>query len=129
MNEETIPETKQRHGCVTAWLILMIVANTLTALAYLVSDTVRATLPHVPDWIFGIYIMLALANVLAAVWLMRWKKIGFWIFVATGIVAFAMNIYFQISILGSVFGLLGMALLFAVLQIPKNERSAWSNLE
>ncbi len=33
-NEKT-NELKERHGCVTAWLILMIITNSLIALLYL----------------------------------------------------------------------------------------------
>ena len=44
-------ELKRRHGCLTTWLILVIVANSLTALLYLFgSGAIREQFPDAPGW-------------------------------------------------------------------------------
>ena len=45
INEDSNVE-KQRHGCVTAWLILMIIANSITGVIYLfASEMITENLP------------------------------------------------------------------------------------
>ena len=97
-------EQKQRHGCVTAWLILIIVLNSLTALLYLLGGNfIRQNLPsEVPTS------MMILLAVLAAV---------------------AINLSLGLGIAQSLIGLLGIVILWAVLQIKQNDVSAWKNLE
>ena len=53
-------EPKSRHGCLTAWLILMLVANSGNALMYAFNtDALRKTLPDAPDWYFPVRQALA----------------------------------------------------------------------
>ncbi|MDD3641904.1 MAG: hypothetical protein PHQ19_00345 [Candidatus Krumholzibacteria bacterium] len=75
---------KQRHGCLTAWLILMIVANSLSALVYLFAkNLIMDAAPGAPGWTFPVYAALGIVNVVCAVALARWKKWGFYGFVVT----------------------------------------------
>ncbi|WP_417197223.1 hypothetical protein [Bizionia sp.] len=71
---------KQRHGCVTAWLILMIVVNAITALSYLIAgDSVSESFPgSVSNFTLIILALLGIANVIFAVLLFQWNKLGFW---------------------------------------------------
>lgn len=119
----------KRHGCLTAFLIVMIVANVLTALIYLfASDTVRQTYPDAPAWIFVLLAVMGLLNVAFAVALFQWKRWGFYGFVATAAVAFVVNLYIGLGIGQALFGLAGVAILYAVLQIG-DDRKAWPHLE
>ena len=76
-NMENDPNTgKQRHGCVTAWLILMIVASGLTAVTYFLgAEMVSNSLPSQPSPML-IYVigLLAIVNVICAVLLFQWKR-------------------------------------------------------
>jgi len=123
--------SKQRHGCVTAWLILMIVANSLTAGLYLFAkEMVTKSLPG--DVSTPLIILLgicAIGNVIFSVMLFQWKKLGFWGFVVTGVGAIIINLIIGFSIGQSLFGLAGIAILYGVLQIKQGNFTAWENLE
>jgi hypothetical protein len=122
---------KQRHGCVTAWLVLMIIANSVTALVYLFAgDTVAQNLPgEVSTTRLMLLALMGIGNVIFSVFLLKWKMLGFWGFIATSIGALILNISMGLSIGQSLFGLVGIAILFGVLQIKKDDVSAWDHLE
>lgn len=121
---------KQRHGCVTAWLILMIVINSLTSVIYLFfGDKVREEAPEVSQSLLLLLAFLTLSNVFFAAMLLRWKKLGFWGFVITSAAAFILNLMMGMDILRSVLGMAGLLILYAILQIKKDDTSAWENLE
>jgi hypothetical protein len=121
---------KQRHGCLTAWLILMLIANSATALLYLfTADAIRRNLPHQPpSWLFPLLIVFALFNVVCAIALWQWKKWGFWGFLFSSIVALFANISAGLGAGTALLGLLGIAILYAALQIG-NENKGWPQLE
>lgn len=129
--DENLDVSKQRHGCVTAWLVLMLVVNSLTALLYLFfSDMVTSALPAEvsPSLILALG-LVGIANVVFAVLLLRWKKIGFWGFLITSVATLLINMNMGVSIVQSMFGLVGIAILYGILQIKGNGKSAWENLE
>lgn len=120
---------KQRHGCLTAWLILMIVANSLSALMYLFAkNLILDAVPETPEWTFPVYAALGIVNVICAIALARWKKWGFFGFVATTLVGLVINIIVEVEIMQMIFGLLGIVILFGVLHIGK-ENKGWTQLE
>jgi hypothetical protein len=127
----TTDELKQRHGCVTAWLILIIVINTITALIYLFAgDTIASKLPgEVSPFMLSLLGILGVANVVSAILLFKWKKYGFWGFVTTSVGTLIINLMIGIGIGQSLFGLIGIGVLYGVLQIKKGDISAWENLE
>lgn len=122
-------EVKQRHGCLTTWLVLMIVINSVTALMYLFgSEMIGKSLPSAPGWMFPVLAVASLFNVACAVALFKWKKWGFYGFVVTSVVALVVNLMLGIGPLQSVLGLVGLAILYGVLQIG-GEKKGWSQLE
>jgi hypothetical protein len=122
-------EQKQRHGCLTAWLILMIIGNSASALMYLLGGGfVKQSLPDMPDWALPILIVFSLFNLVCAIALFKWKKWGFWGFCVSSIVALVINIIIGIRISMSLGGLIGVALLYGVLHIGK-ENKGWPQLE
>jgi hypothetical protein len=123
---------KQRHGCVTAWLILIIIINALTSLMYLFfGDTVMHESPEVPQSMLMLLAFLTLSNVFFAVMLLKWKKMGFWGFAITSSAAFILNLRMGFGIFHSVLGMTGLLILYGILQIKKDDTdtSTWSNLE
>jgi O-antigen ligase len=128
---EQTERTKQRHGCVTAWLIFIIVANSFTALIYLFAgDYISDNTPGgIPNHFIYILAFLGLGNVICASFLLKWKKLGFWGFLLTSVCALVINIYLGLGVGQSTIGLLGFAILFGVLQIKQNDISAWNNME
>jgi hypothetical protein len=120
---------KQRHGCLTAWLVLMIIANSGTALVYLLgSAAIKQNLPNAPGWAFPVLAVLGILNVACAVALLQWKKWGFFGFIASALAAFGVNLAIGLNIVQACFGLVGVAVLYAVLQIG-NENKGWPQLE
>ena len=122
---------KQRHGCVTAWLILMIVINSHTSIAYFFAgDMITRTLPNGATNTVIIFLgIIGLANVIFACLLFNWMKIGFWGFLATTIIALSINMYIGLGIGQSLLGLIGIGILYGILQIKQNNVTAWNNLE
>lgn len=87
-------EQKQRHGCVTAWLIFMIIANSLTAISYLfMGDAISQNLPQpIPQPMMMALIVLSTLNLILAIMLFQWKKWAFWAFAGTSLIALAINL-------------------------------------
>jgi hypothetical protein len=123
--------TKQRHGCVTAWLVLMIIANSLTAIIYLfASEMITKNLSmDISNSMIMLLGILGIANVVFSIMLFQWKKLGFWGFIITSIGALIVNLSIGLGIVQSLFGLAGIAILYGVLQIKKDNIPAWENLE
>jgi hypothetical protein len=107
----------------------MVVLNALTAVLYLFfSAFILGTLPQTPSWALPVLGVGALLNVACAVALFQWKKWGFYGFVVTSIAAFTVNLMIGLNPLQAIFGLLGLAILYGVLQIG-GEKKGWTQLE
>ena len=122
---------KQRHGCVTAWLILMILANAFVAFVYLfMGDTISQNLPDpIPNYMLLLLSLVAALNILFAFMLLKWKKWAFWGFAISSILALGINLSLGLGIGSSLAGLLGLAILYGILQIKQDGVSAWNNLD
>jgi hypothetical protein len=107
----------------------MIIANSLTALIYVIaSGRIKSSFPNAPAWTMPILAVASIANIVFAVALFQWKKWGFFGFVATAALALAINLKLGINIGQILLGLLGVAILYGVLQIGK-EKKGWTQLE
>ncbi len=114
---------KERGALLTIWLILMLLANSATALSYfLLNAAIAAAYPNVPPSIFYVYGLMALANAAFTALLFMWKKYAFFAFCISSGIAFALNIAIGVGA-GTVLGLMGPVILYALLR-PK-----WSLLE
>ena len=128
-NENEHPP-KQRHGCVTAWLVLLIIANSATAMIYFfASEMIIENLANVSLTITVLLGIFSIANVVFAIMLFQWKKLGFWGFLGTSIVALIINMSVGLGIGQSLIGLLGAVILYGILQIKNDGVKAWENLE
>jgi len=122
-------EGKQRHGCLTVWLVLMIIANSLVAVIYLFgSAAIGQNFPSAPGWTFPVLAIVGIVNVVCSIALFQWKKWGFFGFIVTTIVAFVVNPILGLNIVQALLGLLGVPLLYGVLQIGK-EKKGWTQLD
>ena len=93
MTEPTAFQTKERHGCLNAYLVLAIIANSATALLYLFgAGAIKRGTPDIPDWAFPVLIVLILFNLACAIALLRWKKGGFWGLVASAAITLGVNL-------------------------------------
>jgi hypothetical protein len=127
-NRTTTSSQPKRHGCLTTYLVFVIIINSAMALVYLFGSAwLRRNGANTPDWAFWILAIAGVINVTSAVALLRWRRWGFWLFVVSAIVGVAVNLSIRLpqGIFGAVFGI---AILYGVLQIG-GERKAWLRLQ
>jgi hypothetical protein len=123
------PVQKHRHGCLTAYLIFMIIANSATGLVYLLgSESIRRAIPTTPGWIFPVVIAEAILNLVFAVALLRWKEWGFWGFAFSSVAIFFVNLAAGFGVGTALFGLLGVPILYGVLHIG-GATKGWPQLD
>jgi hypothetical protein len=102
--------------------------NSAAALMSLERDTIRQYSPSTPDWALLILAVTSIMNVACAVALLKWKKWGFFGFIATSVITFVVNLMTGLNIVHALGGLVGIAVLYGVLQIGK-EKKGWTQLE
>lgn len=118
---------KVRHGCLTAWLILMIIANSGVALMY-VGWLVSGNSPlHISSSLLTVLVVGGVCNVIFAIMLLQWKRWAFYGFCASSVVALFTNLAIGIAPGQAAAGLLGVGILYGVLQM--GTPNAWQQLE
>jgi hypothetical protein len=122
-----IPElpakTKSRHGCLTAWLILMLVGSFASIILYLVGNY-----SMYPSWTVPAMIVFSVINIAIVILLLKWLKIGFWLLCANAILIFIANIIIGVPIYTALGGLVGVAVLYGVLNIGSDNKG-WPQLD
>ena len=107
------PEQKKRGFWLTAFLILMFIANPLTAFMYFSApDLIGSTQPKATVGIVYALGVMSVINFAIAVGIWSWKKYAVYGMYASVAIAFVINIYLGIGIVGALFGLLGGLLIF-----------------
>ncbi|MFL6521530.1 MAG: hypothetical protein ACJ8NS_15025 [Chthoniobacterales bacterium] len=127
-NPSQTSSSSARHGCLTTYLIFVIIINSAMALLYVLgSGWLRRNGANTPDWALWALAGAGVINVVSAVALLRWKRWGFWLFVVTAVAGMVVNVAIGLpqGIIGAV---LGIALLYGVLHIGK-EQKAWPRLQ
>lgn len=126
------PEEKDRHGCVTAWLILMIIAGVVTTGLYLfMGDLIQESSPEpIPKWALYAMTFIGMVNIGFAVLILQWKKIGFYGFAMMSVITFILNVFMGQDMMTSLMVFLGVLILYAILQINgRLGKSTWEYLE
>ncbi len=118
-------ERKSRHGCLDAYLLFMMIVNLLLTAAYLFTSD---TMSPVASWVYPVLAACTSFNLICAIALFRLRKWGFWGFCATAAVAFVLNLQMGIGLVMAMQGLVGVVILFGVLQIGR-EHKAWPQLD
>lgn len=122
-------QNKSRHGCLTTFLVLMVIANALVAFTYLVNTNMIAqAIPNVSTTLVMVLGVLSLANVACAIGLFQWKKWGFWGFCATSVISLLINLQIGLGIAQSVGGLLAILILYWVLNMG-DDNKGWPQLD
>jgi len=118
----------QRHGCVTTYLIFGLIINSIIALYYLIAANNLARILNVSLLAVSGLILAGIINTICAFLLLRYRKIGFYGFALSSICIFALNVYIGNSPLKCTLGIIGVGILYAILQMKKNGVSAWEYL-
>lgn len=121
----TAPTSKQRHGCLTAWLLFIIVANIGVTVYSVVTISAHPHLYYA--WAMPVIIIFGVWTVICAVAIFMWKKWGFYGFIAGAI---GMMIVYLVSgsYLYAFTPFISVAVLYAVLNIGKENRG-WPQME
>jgi hypothetical protein len=126
---------KRRHGFVTTWLILVIVLNALNAFNSFLAGTGDGSAQDLIQYrdashsTYFLIAILSLANVIFAVLLLYWKKVGYFGCIFSGIIALMFNIYHGQNFGRALIGFAGILVLYGILQIKKDNVTAWNNLK
>lgn len=120
---------KKRHGCLTTWLILMIIGNFYSIIANLVSMKSIINFYGTSTISVLLLCLLGVANILFVIALFRWKKWGFYGFAASSVLVFILNLAIGLKLWQSIAGLVGIAILYGVLQIGDQASKGWPQLE
>lgn len=130
--EYTVIRGKMRAGFTAFYLWLGIVVNSLLSLAYFATIFTQKGLWSAYDPMSSrIYGFVASAVlVIGYLALIKWKKIGFYILIIMGVFSLIMNLFAggQVSF-STFFPIVSMLVLYAVLQIKKNGKSCWEQLD
>lgn len=121
-------ESKERHGCVSAWLWIAIISNLGYGIYYAIS--MFDSYVNTESLGLGLLAILATLNVLGAILLMRWNKCGFYVFLVSALLAAVVNLgILKLEPVFVGFGFLSILLWWGILQISKDGISAWNLLE
>ena len=129
---------RKRHGCLTAWLSLIILASIYRTIIYstqLVFETVFLEVPtsgnqplsQSPSWVTIFLIAGAVLTFVFSIALFEWKKWAFWGYSALNIVFFVVYLALGEDVLISLLWLLAIPALYGVFQIG-NENKGWTQL-
>lgn len=120
---------KQRHGCLTAFLVFSIILNALVSSMNLFAGSmIRQGYPDMPGWALPVLGIAGIFNIVCLIALFRWKKWGFYGAAALAVLAFIVNLVVGLKIMQAFMGLIGIAMLYGVLQIG-GEKKGWTQLE
>ncbi len=107
----------------------MIVVNALTAIGTPLSlAQLRAAGVQVSLLGIAVIVLCAVANIVFALALLRFMKWGFYGFVVTSVVALVVNMSMGLGLFRSLLGLVGIAILYGVLNIGQTNK-AWPRLK
>jgi hypothetical protein len=107
-------------------------ANAATALVYLLGKALLQqqlqNMPAFPDWAFPVLGVIGVFNLVCAIALFAWKKWGFYGFIVSSIFSFAINLTIGIPVVHALMGIVGVAVLYGVLQIGNGDKG-WPQLD
>lgn len=115
---------RKKGGCLTAFLIFMLIANALGALGYFIGGgAIRQLTPNIPGWAIITSGTLSLLNIIFALGIWKFKKWGFYGFGAVSVIAFVVNIISGTPVYSALIGLVGIVILYFLV------RPIWSQME
>ncbi len=102
-----------RGGCLTAFLLFGLVANTLMTVLY-VTSILKGTMfgqPLPPQWAIVVLSIGGAVNVASCLAVWKWRRWGVYTFFGTAAVAFCVNVALGLPASSLVMGLLGVVTL------------------
>lgn len=123
-HQETQDIKAKRGGCLTAFLVLMIILNALSSVIYLLSGTILSDVLELSQgWLIPMMGILGVLNIVFASGILSWKRWGVYGLCTTGIIIFVLNLLSGISIVQSLLGFVGIIIMLILV------RPIWSFLK
>ena len=123
-------QLKKRHGFITFWLTLIIIGNSIMILINIFAPNLIVKSLHYPSQLIMIlYTLVAIINIVNAIMILKWKKWAFYSCIFTALVGALLNSYVGSTAFASLIGLISIPFLYGILQLTKDNISAWDNLE
>ena len=119
----------KRHRFVTFWLWFMIVGNIISAIPS-ISEMIKYK-----DILEGTDVIFSIINIIAIMLIMKWRKVGFFIFLLVCIKTLIFTImhqsYFSVGalMLGVASCIISPLMLYIILQIKECGASCWEQLK
>jgi len=113
VENEDVSLERKRGFWLSAFLVLMFIANPLTSFTYFSNpDLLASAFPKATPEIIYFMGFMAIVNLFLAIAIWRWVKWGVYGFYISISIAFVINMYLEIGIVGALAGLLGGVLIF-----------------
>lgn len=120
-------DLRARNAFLSFWLWIAIIANIIMTGYYAVAMFNAVSGEQALG--IGLCSMLGLLNILGAILLLRWNKMGFYMFVVSALMSIAINLVIlkvePVLVYSSVASIF---IWWILLKLPKNGRSAWSHM-
>ena len=122
---------KQRHGCLTVWLIYLMISNSIVSLGLFYNiDTIVQRFQYIKsENLLLIVASIQILNVLFLFMLLKWFKLGFWGLLSTSTLLFIIQIMNTNNILTPIITVIVMLIIYGLLKLKKRNVSGWDNLD
>ena len=122
---------KQRHGCLAAWLIYLIIAYSIGSLGlFFGSESIHKRLTYLTsENSLLIVASIELLNVAFSFFLFKWVKLGFWGLLLSNIILLIIQINGSDNLIYPIVTVIYLLILYGLLKLKKNGVSGWDNLE
>lgn len=116
----------KRPTFLTIWLVIMTIAGIFALYSYtLGSASIAQALPNMPSWALTLFAILGAVNLVSVTMLWMWKKMGFYMIIASAIIVASLNgmVLGVAGIGASVFALIGVGILYLAM------KPVWQNFK
>jgi hypothetical protein len=120
---------KKRHGCLTAYLVLIIAGSSLSMFFIPLAATDPDPSIRLPVWLIALEVCFALFNIVCAWALLGWKKWGFWGLCVSNVAGFVVLLIMgELLIVAVINVIVSTGVLYWMLHIG-DENKGWPQLE
>jgi uncharacterized membrane protein len=122
---------KERHGCLTAWLIYLMIAYSIGSLSlFFGSESMYKRLPYLTsENTMLIVASIGIFNAMFSFFLLKWVKLGFWGLLSTNVVLLIIQINESDNLIYPIVTIIYLLILYVLLKLKKNYVSGWDNLD
>ena len=121
---------RQRHGFTTFWLVGSLIFGFISAIFCLFVSQFMSELLDASIWYVLASGIILVLGIIADILMLRWKKSGFFIFIGINILQPILStIMMEFDIFTIIFSLVAIVIRWGVLNIRKNGKTVWEQLE